>query len=226
MSYQLSKEEHQACVSGLRAVYKELKPEAKARLVNVKKTVEYVELEEQHKALEKAVEVARKKMVVLEKAATEEYIDFKGSWGRPSYGRTQWSSGIETNIHNDVIVALKGLTRISKLRHSDIERIVENLIAREKKRNGTLKAQESLEEVNHRSSRVKIAMRNLIFDAELAVRAAERVAMYARDHKNVVDEWDNRQEKDEREDDRDIERARVREEKFLKILETELGVKE
>lgn len=219
-----SKEEHQAVAGHLRVVYKELKPQVNARMDGIKRTPEYKKLEKERDDFRKLSGTAWKKVEELDQAAYREFIEFSGSWGRPSYGRSQWSSGIETNIHNHVLVAIKGLTKISKLRHSDIERMVQKLIDNEKRRNGYDKAQESHDRINGKADAAGNKLSSLVFDARSEVRKVERILGFAQEHEYTAEKWDAREARDEVGTDRDAERDRVKTEKFIAELEAELGV--
>lgn len=110
----------------LKIQYAKAKKKAIFLINEMKETQEWKDIQKKRVEIKKNTNELWSKMDKIKKRVQERFISTTHSDGYPYYTRTEY--GLETNIYDDVLEAIKVHLRISKLRQSDIEKVVCSLI--------------------------------------------------------------------------------------------------
>lgn len=206
-------------IKKLRLDIKELekkRDEAKQRVIylinDLKNSKEWKDLEAKRVSANALKNELDKKIEKIKKRVSEQFITQTHSWESPYYRKSEWGGGLDTNIFDEVFEAIKMHLRISKLRQSDIEKLVSSLIqkglSKTKYFEHEKKAEEMRDEDNWLRDRQKALESEQISIAEEEERFCNIKIRRCEDMIKNPEKYENRSDKEE-------ERLKVDDDKII-----------
>jgi hypothetical protein len=184
----------------------EAKNQAEILIKKMQNTNEWKDLSVKRKALDAEQGKLRNKMDKIYEKVAENFIEIGHGWNSPYYRKSEWGGGVDTNIYDEVIEAVKMTLRISKLRHSDIEKLVKNLINKGLSKTKYYEIQKKYNTARSEESKVYDRMRAMETEQ---IRIAENAEMnYSAVIRNIETKIKN-PEYYEKKSDKDLEREKV-----------------